>query len=207
MMTEPKVKRAALYARVSTVDKGQDPEMQLRELRAHAQKQGWQVITELVDQVSSAKTRPNLELLLKAADQKQFDVLLVWKFDRVARSSLELCTILERLRAVQVSFISLTEQLDTDTPAGKLVFTVLGAVAEMERSLIRERVRAGLRNAAAHGRRGGRPKIFDIAPETVALSVTNNGGSILRASHALGISYALAYKLYRKTSGYRGKKS
>jgi DNA invertase Pin-like site-specific DNA recombinase len=141
--------------------------------------------------------RPNLEQLLKDADAGQFVALLVWKFDRVARSSLELCTTLERLKAVNVAFISLTEQLDTNTPAGKLVFTVLGAVAEMERSLIRERVRAGLRHARAKGKVLGRPG-FGIAPETVALSVLNNGGSLRRAAWALGVSHSLVKKLYKR---------
>jgi DNA invertase Pin-like site-specific DNA recombinase len=188
------VKRAALYARVSTVDKGQDPELQLRELRVHAAKLGFTEVHEYVDQISSAKVRPNLERLLAACDRKEVDVLLVWKFDRVARSSLELATILERLRQSNVSFTSLTEQLDTDTPAGKLVFTVLGAVAEMERSLIRERIRAGLRNAVAKGRKLGR-KPSKLFPEEVALAILETG-SLRRAAWKLNISYGLARKLY-----------
>lgn len=190
------MKRAALYARVSTLGQGQDPELQLRELRQHCARQGLEITFEYVDQVSSARVRPNLEKLLRDADEQQFDAVVVWKFDRVARSSLELCQILERLKRVNVSFTSLTEQIDTDTAAGKLVFTILGAVAEMERSLIRERVRAGLRNARAKGKVLGRPRV-DIAPATVALSVQNNG-SVLRASWALGISYSLARSLYKR---------
>src|SRR6267142_2078030 len=146
------MKRVALYARVSTVNHGQDPELQLRELREHCSRQGWTIVREYIDEVSSAKVRPHLEELLVDAAQRQFDAVIVWKFDRVARSALELCTILERLNKLSVTFTSLTEQIDTATAAGKLVFTVLGAVAEMERSLIRERVKAGLRNAAANGR-------------------------------------------------------
>src|SRR5271157_4376200 len=147
------MKRAALYARVSTVGHGQDPELQLRELRLYCQQRGLENIGEYVDLVSSAKVRPNLELLLTDAAAGKFDVVIVWKFDRVARSAIELCRILEQLRQAKVTFTSLTEQIDTDTAAGKLVFTVLGAVAEMERSLIKERVMAGLRNAVAKGRR------------------------------------------------------
>jgi DNA invertase Pin-like site-specific DNA recombinase len=207
MILELKVKRAALYARVSTIGQGQDPELQLRELREHCVKQGIAVAETYVDQVSSAKVRPNLERLLKDAEStdRAFDAVIVWKFDRVARSSLELCTILERLQRVNVSFTSLTEQIDTGTAAGKLVFTVLGAVAEMERSLIRERVRAGLRLARSKGKVLGRPSL-NIAPTTVALSVENHGGSLLLAARALGISYALAYALYKKTPGYKARK-
>ncbi len=188
------MKRAALYARVSTGDKGQDPELQLRELRPYALKLGFTEASEYVDQMSSAKVRPNLELLLQACDAGKFSAVIVWKFDRVARSSLELATILERLRQANVSFTSLTEQLDTDTPAGKLVFTVLGAVAEMERSLIRERVRAGLRNAVAKGRKLGR-KPSKLFPEEVALAILETG-SLRRAAWKLNISYGLARKLY-----------
>lgn len=182
------MRRAALYARVSTVGHGQDPELQLRELRAYCQRLGWEVTYEYVDQVSSAKVRPNLDKLLLDADNGHLDVMLVWKFDRVARSSIELCTILERLKRANVAFISLTEQIDTDTPAGKLVFTVLGAVAEMERSLIRERVKAGLRNAIAKGKHPGRPK-FPVTNEQVRAKVDELGGSLRRASWALNLSY------------------
>jgi DNA invertase Pin-like site-specific DNA recombinase len=204
------MKRAALYARVSTY--GQDPELQLRELREYYQKQGWELISESVDQISSGKVRPNLERLLEAADRKEFDVLLVWKFDRVARSSIELCTILERLKKSGVSFTSLTEQIDTDTAAGKLVFTVLSAVAEMERSLIRERVRAGLRNARAKGKTLGRPS-FNISPEEAAKWVSyyqsqyhSRRGAIFMAAKHLHASHALIYNLYRESDLYKLRK-
>lgn len=194
------MKYAALYARVSTLIHGQDPELQLRELREYCKKHDLLIVGEYVDRVSSGKLRPQLERLLQEAEfneDKKFDTVLVWKFDRVARSSIELCTILERLKAVKVSFVSLTEQIDTDTPAGKLVFTVLSAVAEMERALIRERVRAGLRNAVAKGRRLGHPPCL-VTPAEFRAKVEELG-SVRLAGHVFNIGYTKARSLYRES--------
>lgn len=191
------MKRAALYARVSTVGHGQDPELQLRELRDHCRRLGLEIVEEYVDRVSSAKVRYHLDRMLRDAETSKFDAVIVWKFDRVARSSIELCTILEKLQRLNVTFTSLTEQIDTDTPAGKLVFTVLGAVAEMERSLIRERVRAGLRHAVAKGRKLGRP-LCRVTPEQVKAKVQELG-SLRLASHHLNISYSKLRSLYKES--------
>lgn len=149
----------AIYARVSTMN-GQDPEMQLRELREYCQRRGWTVVAEYVDAgISGAKERrPELDRLLADAHRRLFDSAVVWRFDRFARSVSHLLRALETFRSLGIEFVSLSEQVDTSTPTGKLVFTVLGAVAELERSLITERVRAGLRNARAKGRRLGRPR-------------------------------------------------
>ena len=157
--------RAAIYARVSTTN-GQDPEMQTRELREYCQRRGWEIAGEYVDAgVSGAKdSRPELNKLNSDAHRRQFDAVVVWKFDRFARSVSHLLRALETFQALGIEFVSLTEGVDTSTPAGKMVFTVLGAVAELERSLIRERVRAGLRNAKAKGKLVGRPRVkADIA--------------------------------------------
>ena len=153
------MKRAALYARVSTQN-GQNPEMQLCELREYCDRRGWQVFREYVDVgISGSKEkRPELDRLMADAHRRQFDVLIVWKFDRFARSVSHLLRALENFQALGIEFVSLSEQMDTTTPAGKMVFTVLGAVAELERSLIVERVRAGIRNARAKGKRLGRPR-------------------------------------------------
>jgi DNA invertase Pin-like site-specific DNA recombinase len=105
------------------------------------------------------ETRPELDRLMADAHRRRFDAVLVWKFDRFARSVSHLLRALETFRAQGIEFVSFSEQLDTSTPAGKMVFTVLGAVAELERGLIVERVKAGLRNAKAKGKRLGRPKI------------------------------------------------
>jgi DNA invertase Pin-like site-specific DNA recombinase len=151
--------RAGLYARVSTLN-GQDPEMQLNELCEYALRRGWQVVGEYVDTgISGAKdSRPELRRLMEDAHKRHIDVVCVWKFDRFARSTSHLLRALETFGALGIEFCSLSEQLDTSTPAGKMVFTVLGAVAELERSLIAERVRAGLWNARAKGKRLGRPR-------------------------------------------------
>lgn len=153
--------RVAIYARVSTNGHGQDPEMQLRELREHCQRRGWTVGSEYVDVgISGTKEkRPELDRLMAEAHRRRFDVVAVWKFDRFARSVSHLLRALETFNALGVGFVSLSESLDTSTPSGKMVFTVLGAVAELERSLIAERVKAGLRNARAKGKRLGRPKV------------------------------------------------
>jgi DNA invertase Pin-like site-specific DNA recombinase len=152
--------RAALYARVSTVGHGQDPEMQLRELREYCHRRGWEPAGEFIDiGISGAKEkRVALDRLIAGAHRRRFDAVVVWKFDRFARSVSHLLRALETFQSLGIEFVSLSEQMDTSTPTGKMVFTVLGAVAELERSLIAQRVRAGLRNARAKGKRLGRPR-------------------------------------------------
>jgi DNA invertase Pin-like site-specific DNA recombinase len=151
--------RTAIYARVSTANNGQDPTMQTRELREYCERRGWQVAGEYVDLgISGAKEkRPELDRLMADAHRRRFDAVVVWKFDRFARSVSHLLRALEHFKALGIEFISLSEQVDTSTPTGKMVFTVLGAVAELERSLIAERVRAGLRNARAKGKSRNHP--------------------------------------------------
>jgi DNA invertase Pin-like site-specific DNA recombinase len=158
--------KIAIYARVST-SKGQSVEMQLRELSEYCQRRSWTVAAEFVDEgVSGAKdSRPELDQLMEAAHRRRFDVVVVWKFDRFARSVSHLLRALETFNSLGITFVSLSESIDTSTPTGKMVFTVLGAVAELERSLIGERVRAGLRNAKAKGiRLGAKPlRVFSPA--------------------------------------------
>jgi DNA invertase Pin-like site-specific DNA recombinase len=163
--------RVAIYARVSTANNGQDPTVQTRELREYAERRGWKVFAEYVDiGVSGTKeTRPELDRLMADAHRRRFDAVVVWKFDRFARSVSHLLRALETFRAQGIEFVSFSEQLDTSTPAGKMVFTVLGAVAELERGLIVERVKAGLRNAKAKGKRLGRPKISVDSAKIAAL--------------------------------------
>jgi DNA invertase Pin-like site-specific DNA recombinase len=151
--------RVAIYARVSTPNNGQDPTVQTRELREYAECRGWTVAGEYVDSgVSGTKEkRPELDRLMADAYKRRFDVVAVWKFDRFARSVSDLLRALDTFRVLGIEFVSLSESLVTATPAGRMVFTVLGAVAELERSLIVERVRAGMRNARAKGKLIGRP--------------------------------------------------
>ena len=151
--------RAAIYARVSTTNSGQDPLVQTREMKEYCPRRGWTIVDEYVDVgISGTKeTRPELDRLIADAHRRRFDVVVVWRFDRFARSVSHLLRALETFQFLGIEFVSLSEQLDTSTPTAKMVFTVLGAVAELERSLIVERVRARMRNARAKGKKIGRP--------------------------------------------------
>ncbi len=179
--------RVALYAGVSTSNTGQDPEVQLRELREYVARRGWKLAGEYVDVgISGTKEkRPQLDRLMADAHRRKFDAVVVWKFDRFARSVSHLLRALETFKALGIEFVSLSEQVDTSTPTGKMVFTVLGAVAELERSLIAERVRAGLRNARAKGKRLGRPKVAVDAATVARLRAS--GKSWAAIADELGI--------------------
>ena len=157
-MTKPL--RAALYARVSTSNKGQDVGLQLDELRQVAEQRGWVIHAEHVDEgISGSKdSRPELDRMMAAARAGKLDLVAVWKFDRFARSTSHLVTALEEFRVLGVAFVSLREQVDTSTPMGKAMFTIIAAISELERDLIRERVIAGVRRAQAMGKHCGRPK-------------------------------------------------
>jgi DNA invertase Pin-like site-specific DNA recombinase len=183
--------RVALYCRVSTVGKGQDTELQARELREYCDRRGWKIAGEYVDSgISGAKDRrPELDRLMADAHKRRFDVVAVWKFDRFARSVSHLLRALDTFRVLGIEFVSLSESLDTATPAGRMVFTVLGAVAELERSLIAERVRAGLRNARAKGKKLGRPRVSVDAARIVTLRT--QGRSVREIAGELGLSRTL----------------
>jgi DNA invertase Pin-like site-specific DNA recombinase len=180
--------KAAIYARVSTANNGQDPTMQTRELREYCERRGWTVAGEYVDiGISGTKEkRPELDRLLGEAHRRRFDAVVVWRFDRFARSVSHLLRALETFKSLGIEFVSLSEQVDTSTPTGKMVFTVLGAVAELERSLIVERVRAGLRNAKAKGRCLGRPKKTVNAVEIATLRTA--GVSWRKIARRMGVS-------------------
>jgi putative DNA-invertase from lambdoid prophage Rac len=175
--------RAAIYARVSTLD--QEPENQLEELRRYVQARGW-TATEFVDRGVSGmrESRPALDMLVKDARRRRFDVLVVWRLDRLGRSLRHLILLLEEFNSLGVGFVSLHEGIDATTPAGRLQMHILGAIAEFERERIRERVLAGLQRAKAAGRRLGRPRA-EIPADRV-LSV--EGLSLDHAASALGVS-------------------
>src|SRR6267143_1945145 len=151
--------RVAVYSRVST-NHGQDPELQLRELREYAASRALTIIQEYTDVgfSGSKDSRPALNRLMADASQRKFDAVLVWKLDRFGRSLRHLVNALAELEALGLSFISLRDNLDLSTPSGRLMFQIIGAMAEFERSLIQERVRAGLRNARIKGKMLGRPR-------------------------------------------------
>jgi DNA invertase Pin-like site-specific DNA recombinase len=166
----PAIKRIALYARVSTLN-GQNPEMQLAELREYAQRRGWEVAGEYVDLgVSGSKdSRPELNRMMADAHARKFDGIAVWKLDRLGRSLKHLVTTIADLEHYGVLFVSLRDNLDLSTPSGRLMMHLLGAMAEFERSLIQERVVAGIAAARRRGVRMGRPKVFVSAMKVQAL--------------------------------------
>jgi DNA invertase Pin-like site-specific DNA recombinase len=179
--------KAAIYGRVSTANNGQDPTMQTRELREYCDRRGWTVAGEYVDiGISGTKEkRPELDRLLGEAHRRRFDAVVVWRFDRFARSVSHLLRALETFKSLGIEFVSLSEQVDTSTPTGKMVFTVLGAIAELERSLIVERVRAGLRNAKAKGKSLGRPRVVVDAARIAGLR--SQGLSWAKIGERLGL--------------------
>jgi DNA invertase Pin-like site-specific DNA recombinase len=192
--------RVAIYARVSTANNGQDPTMQTRELQEYAERRGWTVAGEYVDiGVSGTKEkREALDRLMADAHSRRFDAVAVWRFDRMARSVSHLLRVLETFRALGIEFVSLSEQIDTSTPVGKMVFTILGSVAEMERQMIVERVKAGLRNAKTKGRRLGRPQIIVDVRKVAALR--EQGHSWPQIAKQLGIGVGTAYRAHHELS-------
>ena len=195
--------RVAIYARVSTSNNGQDPTMQTRELREYAERRGWSVAGEYVDVgISGTKEkREALDRLMADAHRRRFDCVVVWRFDRFARSVSHLLRALETFKAQGIEFVSFSEQMDTSTPAGKMVFTVLGAVAELERSLIVERVKAGLRNARAKGKHLGRPKRVVDARRIAELRAQGAGWK--KISREMGIGVGTLYRLAAEGSKMR----
>jgi DNA invertase Pin-like site-specific DNA recombinase len=148
-------KRAALYCRVSTVD--QHPQSQLYDLREMARQRGYEIAHEYSDMISGAKSkRPGLDQLLADARRQRFDILIVAAFDRIARNVRHFLEVLDELNHLGIEFISLRENIDTGGPLGRAMVILVGAVAELERDLIRERERAGMRRARLEGRRIGR---------------------------------------------------
>lgn len=186
--------RVAIYARVSTNGQGQDVTLQTRELQRFAEARGWTVIGEYVDQgVSGAKDRrPALDRLMADAKHRKCDVILVWKLDRFGRSLRHLVNALAELEAVGCAFVSMTDNLDLTTPAGRLMFNVIAAMAEFERELIRERVRAGMRNAKAKGKHLGRPCISIDTLKIAALR--RQGRSVRQIAAELGLSRSRVHK-------------
>jgi len=150
--------KAAVYVRVSTLE--QDPAMQLSDLRRYAQQRGFEIYKEYVDVgISGTKAnRPALDELMDAARKRLFDVVLVWRFDRFARSTKHLVDALHEFRSLSIDFISYQEAIDTSSPIGEAMFTIIGAMAKLERDIIVERVKAGMRKAKEQGKRIGRPK-------------------------------------------------
>ncbi len=193
---QPGQTRAAIYARVSTSNNGQDPTMQTRELEEYCQRRGWELAGCYVDNgvSGSRESRPELDRLMVDARQRKLDVVLVWKLDCFGRSLKHLVNALAEFEALGITFASLKDNLDLSTPSGRLMFQIIGAMAEFERSLIQERVRAGLRNARAKGRRLGRPRVAVDASKIAVLR--SQGHSWCMIDRETGIAKGTAQRAF-----------
>lgn len=188
------MKKAALYCRISTLNHRQSVDLQLNDLRKLAEQRGFQIVKEYCDegQSGSKNSRPALDAMLADARRGRFQTLLIWKLDRLGRSTSHLISLLEEFRAWGVELVSFSEGLDFTTTSGKLFFTLVSAFAEFERDCIRERVRAGLRNAKAKGTRLGRPRVV-VDTAQIAL-LRGQGASWAMISARTGVSKGTAQR-------------
>jgi DNA invertase Pin-like site-specific DNA recombinase len=205
-MTEKKTIRAAIYARVSTGD--QNPEPQLEELRQYVRQRGFVLHKEYIDQVTGdfekrKKKRKQRDLayqeLMEDVSKRLVDCVIVWKYDRFARSLSVLVSALQQFNSLGVDFISYTQQIDTTTPMGRLFYNVIGSFAEFEREMIVERVRAGLANAKAKGVRLGRPEKDKTAPERI-IALRQEGWSLRQIADKERLSAAGVLKILKRSN-------
>jgi DNA invertase Pin-like site-specific DNA recombinase len=189
--------RAAIYARVSTLA-GQSPQMQLDVLREYAARRGLDVVAEFVDHgVSGARDqRPELDRLMAGARQRGFDMVLVYRFDRFARGVRHLVTALDEFQALGIEFVSYSESLDTSTPMGRAMFSIVAALAELERNIIVERSVEGQRRARARGRHIGRPR--READAALVLRLRAEGVSVRAVARGLGVSRTVVERVVRE---------
>jgi len=187
--------RVAIYARVSTTD--QSTESQLLDLRRYVSDRGWATHCEYVDEgISGTKdSRPALNELMGDAKKRKFDVVLVWRFDRFARSTKHLILALETFKNLGIDFVSYQENIDTSSPLGGAIFTIISAVAQLEKDIIAERVKAGLRRAVEQGKRLGRPKVSVDAERVCQLR--SEGMSLRAIAKATGISRTTVSEILR----------
>jgi DNA invertase Pin-like site-specific DNA recombinase len=187
--------RVALYTRVSTL-KGQDCEVQAHELREYCARRGWDIVTEFSDTgFSGAKdSRPALDKMLRSARRREFDVILVWKLDRLSRSLRHLVNLLSEFESIGLALASLTDAIDFTTPQGKLMFALVSAFGEFERSLIRERILSGLALARAKGTKFGRPRVAVDAARIASLR--GAGRSWSEICHETGLSRGTAQRAF-----------
>ena len=185
--------RVAIYARVSTLN-GQRTDMQLAEIREYVSRRGWRIVAEFVDEgVSGAREkRPQLDRLWADCRKRKVDAVVVYRYDRFARSLRQLVNALEEFRALGIDFVSLHEGVDTSTPNGRLVFGIFASIAEFERELIRSRVRSGLAAAKAMGKRLGRPRT-SVDAEKIAQRRAS-GASWREISQEMGIGTGTAVR-------------
>jgi DNA invertase Pin-like site-specific DNA recombinase len=183
--------RVALYARVSTLN-GQHPEMQLAELREYAGRRGWEVAGEYVDEgvPGARERRPALDRLWVDCRKRRVDAVVVYRYDRFARSLRQLVNALEEFRALGIEFVSLHEGVDTSTPNGRLVFGIFASIAEFERELIRSRVRSGLAAAKSKGKRLGRPRTAVDAKQVASLRASGVSWKVISRELGIGVGTA-----------------
>lgn len=195
-----KQRRTAIYARVSTNNGQQSPDMQLSTLREYCEARKLDIFKEYVDEgISGSKdSRPALNDLMDAARKRKFDSVCVYKFDRFARSTKHLLAALDEFKSLGIDFISYSENLDTSSPLGKAVFTIVGAIGELERSLIVERVKSGLQAAKKRGKKLGRPGVEIDRQKFQAM--LNAGNSVNIIAKTLSIPKTSAYRLARTFS-------
>src|SRR3954452_9345446 len=194
--------RAGLYARVSTEDRGQDPETQLRPLREDAERRGFSVVGEVVDRASgTTEARPQYHKLREAARKRELDVVLVWRYDRFARSTRALVNALAEFKARGVAFISYQEDVDTTTPQGELVFGIMADLAQFESALIGERVKAGMARTKAQGKRTSRPPIPEVTRHRIA-ELHAQGISIKRIAQ---LDFGHSGRAWQRRSARRGR--
>ncbi len=192
------MKRAALYLRVSTLD--QHPETQLYDLRQLAQQRGYEIVGEYTDKISGAKAkRPGLDKLMADARHGRFEAVIVWAFDRLARSVRHFLEVLDELNHIKVEFVSFRENIDTGGPLGRAMVVIVSAIAELERNLIIERVRAGMRRAKLEGQHIGR-RPLDVDRGAV-LRDRQAGRSLTEVAKLHRISRALVSKILREAAG------
>jgi DNA invertase Pin-like site-specific DNA recombinase len=184
--------KVAIYARVSR-GQGQDPEMQLQELREFCQRRGWAAAKEYVDAgfCGAREHRPQLDKLMGDCRRRRIDAVIVYRYDRFARSLRQLVNALEEFRSLGIEFISLHEGVDTSTPNGRLVFGIFASIAEFERELIRDRVRSGIAAARSKGKRLGRPRVKVDAARIASLRAS--GLSWPKIAAELGVSVGTVY--------------
>jgi len=195
--------QVAIYGRVSTIGHGQDVMVQTRELREYVARRGWEIAEEYTDSgVSGSKeSRPALNRLLADAKRRKFDAVLVYRYDRFARSLRQLVNALSEFDALGIHFVSLHEGVDTSTPNGRLVFGIFASIAEFERELIRSRVRSGLAAARAKGKRLGRPRaVVDAAGIT---RLRSQGRTVREIADEMGYSRSLVHKTLANCEGVR----
>ena len=191
-------KRVAIYARVSTVDKGQDPETQLVFLREYAARRGFHLVGEYVDYASGTREdRPQYRKLLNLTRKRQVDVVLVWRYDRFARSTQALVQALKEFQSLGVDFISYQENIDTTTPQGEMIFTIMASLAQFESALISERVKAGMARAKSQGKRISRAPIPKTTQTRIA-RLYDQGVSISQIGKQLKIGYGTAWNYVQR---------